>query len=143
MGKKKQSKKKYKKRERLELDERVYFLVAQLGQGNTLEEVAAIQDIPFTQLISEIAEEPRLKQAVIDGKALGKAYWQSKLKKYMIRPNINSSLVKLWFANYMNWWDRPLPEEFDENSSVSITVVQHVPGKKQQKLIDEAENNVG
>lgn len=135
MGKKK----KYKKKELIGLDERVYFIVAQLGQGNTLEEVAAIQDVPFSQLVSEIAEEPRLKQAVADGKSLGKAFWQTKLKKLMISPHVNSSLVKLWFANYMDWWDRPLPQEFDENSSVSITVVQHIPKKKQQKLIDEVE----
>ena len=55
----------------------------------------------------------------------------------MLDPTVNQTLVKLWYGNYMDWWDRPLPQGFDENTTVIINLQLHKPGKKQQKLIDE------
>lgn len=119
------------------IDSKAFFIFNELAKGKTLEEVAVVKGAPFSEFITEINEHPRLVQAVKDGKNAGFAYWHKKLKKYMLMKECQQSLVKLWFANYMKWYDKPMPTESNENATVIINISLHKPKKKQQKLIDK------
>jgi hypothetical protein len=121
-----------------ELDNRAYFLYKQLGEGLTLQEVADMRDQPYSELVAEIQEHPKLVQAMKDGKAKGHAYWTKKLKTYILEKHANATALKLFYGNYMGWWTSPIPEEFDENTIVNVSVYRRKPTKKEKAGMKKA-----
>lgn len=127
------------------IDNYSFYLFNELSGGLTLEEVCTEKGARYSEFITEINSSPRLVQAVSDGKMAGHAYWQKKLKTLMLDKDNQPTLIKLWYANYMDWYDRPIDVKQDSNTTVIINVLLHQPKKKQQKLINKhfptGENN--
>lgn len=146
MSKNKKKKKKDKKKQLIkrdkgiysELEEKAWYLTEQLADGLILEEVAVLRGVLFSDLTEEINANPRLVQAVKDGRAAGLAKWVTELKKLIFDPKTSATAIKLWYGNYMNWWSTPIPEEFEENTSVTINVSVRKPTKKEKKGMKKA-----
>ncbi len=67
---------------------------------------------------------PDFKEALKVGRDHSQAHWEDELESMMYNREVNTGLVKLYFANRFKWLDRPEEEEItitDNKKTIRIT----------------------
>ena len=59
------------------------------------------------------------KEALIIGREHSQAYWEDELESMMYNKEVNTGLVKLYFANRFKWLDRPEEQEGPKEQPVT------------------------
>lgn len=105
-----------------------------LAAGRSITEWAASEGIDVAKVYDWEKAYPAFREGLSLGRQASQAHWEGELKKMMYMRNVNSPLVKLYFANRFGWHDRPpeRPQEDEEVETVDpVFDVQEARGEVQ------------
>ena len=92
------------------LEESINFL----SLGKSLTQLAKHLNIAKSTLYKWAEESQQFSDALQIGKDFSQAHWENRLEEMMFDKEVNSPLVKLYFANRFKWTDK---QEVDNKSS--------------------------
>lgn len=92
------------------LEESINFL----SLGKSLTQLAKHLNIAKSTLYKWAEENQKFSDALQIGKDFSQAHWENRLEEMMFDKEVNSPLVKLYFANRFKWTDK---QEVDNKSS--------------------------
>ena len=77
-----------------------------LGRGKSVTQLAAELKVNLDTVYEWAKVHPLFSEALTEGKQLAQAYWEGELVNMMYSKEVNSPLVKLYFANRFGWSDK-------------------------------------
>ena len=90
--------------------------------GNSVLQFAASIGVTRSTVYKWADEIPEFSDIFEQGKEYAEAYWETKYQMMMYMRDVNSPLVKLYFANRFKWHDRPADSDNDDQGQpVQIT----------------------
>lgn len=93
-----------------------------LSQGKSVTQLARHLKVNKSTIYQWAQDYPAFSDALKDAQEWSQAYWEDELESMMYNKDVNSPLVKLYFANRFKWHDRPATEGDDEKAQpLSIT----------------------
>ncbi|CAL9965259.1 terminase small subunit, partial [Vibrio phage K71] len=87
-----------------------------LAGGKSVTQLSAHIDVCKDTIYEWAKVHPDFSDALTRGKELSQAHWESELVNMMYNKEVNSPLVKLYFANRFGWSDKV--ESKNENANV-------------------------
>lgn len=87
-----------------------------LAGGKSVTQLSAHIDVCKDTIYEWAKVHQDFSDALIRGKELSQAHWESELVNMMYNKEVNSPLVKLYFANRFGWSDKT--ESKNENANV-------------------------
>ncbi len=87
-----------------------------LGEGKSITQLSAELEVNIDTIYEWAKRHEKFSEALTRGKQLSQAFWESELVNMMYNKEVNSPLVKLYFANRFGWSDKV--ETKNENATV-------------------------
>ncbi len=92
-----------------------------LAKGKSITQLSAHLDVCKASIYKWEAEHAQFSDALTRGRELSQSYWESELVNMMYNKEVNSPLVKLYFANRFGWSDKT-------ESKSEVATVKEVKG---------------
>ncbi|AUR88194.1 HTH domain resolvase [Vibrio phage 1.110.O._10N.261.52.C1] len=90
--------------------------VAFLSKGKSVTQLSAHLDVSKSTIYKWAEDHKEYSDALTRGRELSQAHWEGELVDMMYNKEVNSPLVKLYFANRFGWSDKV--ESKNENANV-------------------------
>ncbi|AUR89930.1 DNA-packaging protein, partial [Vibrio phage 1.135.O._10N.222.54.B6] len=87
-----------------------------LAQGKSVTQLAKHLNVAKSTIYKWAEENKEFSDALNIGREFSQAHWEDKLEDMMFNKDVNSPLVKLYFANRFGWSDKV--ESKNENANV-------------------------
>ena len=87
-----------------------------LAQGKSVTQLAKHLNVAKSTIYKWAEENKEFSDALNIGREFSQAHWEDKLEDMMFNKEVNSPLVKLYFANRFGWSDKV--ESKNENANV-------------------------
>ena len=93
-----------------------------VGGGKSITQLARHLMVSRDTIYAWSDTHPEFSDALKIAKDWGQSVWEDKLEEMMYDKEVNTRLVKLYFANRFKWHDRPA-EEQQEQKAIKIEIV--------------------
>lgn len=93
-----------------------------LSTGKSVTQLARHINVAKSTLYEWAKHSESFSNALKVGAEFSQAVWEDKLEEMMYDKEVNSPLVKLYFANRFRWHDRP-EEAKQEHKPISINII--------------------
>ncbi len=90
--------------------------VEYLRKGKSITQLSSHFDVSKSTIYKWAEEHQSFSDALTRGRELSQAHWEDELVSMMYNKEVNSPLVKLYFANRFGWSDKT--ESKNENANV-------------------------
>lgn len=97
-------------------DEHCETAIKYLAKGKSITQLSAHIEVCKDTIYEWAKVHPEFSDALTRGRELSQAHWESELVDMMYNKEVNSPLVKLYFANRFGWSDKV--ESKNENANV-------------------------
>lgn len=95
--------------------------IAFLSKGKSITQLSAHINVCKDTIYEWAKVHPEYSDALMRGRELSQAYWESELVDMMYNKEVNSPLVKLYFANRFGWSDKTETKNDHTSSDGSMT----------------------
>lgn len=99
-----------------------------LAKGKSITQLARYLNVAKSTIYEWDKSNEAFSVALSTGKDFSQAVWEDKLEEMMYDKEVNSPLVKLYFANRFKWHDKPAEEE--KNQTPQAITINLVDAKK-------------
>lgn len=95
-------------------------------QGKSVTQLAFHLRVSKSTIYKWAEEHKQFSDALQLAQDWSQAVWEDKLEGMMLNKEVNSPLVKLYFANRFRWTDKPQQDEDDESQSKPLNITFEV-----------------
>ena len=104
-----------------------------LGKGKSITQFARHIGVAKSSVYLWATTHPEFSDALQHGRELSQAHWEDELEAMMFNKDVNSPLVKLYFANRFGWTDKVETDHKSSDGSMGATKDLNITVVKSKK----------
>lgn len=102
-------------------DEYLDMIIDYLGKGKSVTQFAAFIKVSKSTIYKWAEENKEFSDALSIAQEFSEAHWETQLEEMMFNKEVNTPLVKLYFANRFGWSDKTETKQDHTSSDGSMT----------------------